>query len=59
VKRVKAFEIILRESTTKRFARVVIERLTFPEAVQAAYNLKHKKGLAWSIESVVKMGREL
>jgi len=56
---VKAFEIILRESTTKRFARVVIERLTFPEAVQAAYNLKHKKGFAWSIESVVKMGREL
>jgi len=59
VKRMKAFEIIMREEASKRFTRVVIERLTFPEAVQEAYRLKNRRGFAWSIESVVKMGREL
>jgi hypothetical protein len=55
----KAFEIIMREEASKRFTRVVIERLTFPEAVQEAYRLKNRRGFAWSIESVVKMGREI
>ena len=54
----KAFEIIMREEPTKRFARVVIERLTFSEAVQEAYKLKNNRGFDWSIESVVKMGRK-
>jgi len=52
----REFEIVMRDETTKQFARIVVQKLTFPEAARAAYRMRCKKGFSWAIESIVKMG---